>query len=134
DDGIGPFGLASRAVLPALLQPGHPYHWTTIGEIADLEAVRLDEVLAFFQRYYHPANASIALAGDIDPDAALALVRAYFEEIPAGPRVPAVRAAATLGADVRLLLEDRVELPRIYTAWLKPEMFAQDDAELDLTA
>src|SRR5439155_26224774 len=118
----------------ALLPPDHPYHWATIGEIADLEAAQLDEVHAFFQRYYHPANASIALAGDIDPDAALALVRAYFEEIPAGPRVPAVRAAATLGADVRLLLEDRVELPRIYTAWLTPAMFAQDDAELDLTA
>jgi zinc protease len=129
-----PYGLASMAMLGALFPEEHPYHWATIGEIADLESARLDEVHAFFQRYYHPANASIALAGDIDPDAALALVRAYFEEIPAGPRVPAVAASAVLGGDLRLVLEDRVELPRLYTAWLTPAMFAVDDAELDLAA
>jgi len=79
-----PYGLASMAMLAALFPPDHPYHWTTIGEIADLEAVRLEEVHAFFQQYYHPANASLALAGDIDPEAALALARAYFEPLPAG--------------------------------------------------
>jgi len=56
------------ALLAALFPDDHPYHWTTIGEIADLESVQLDEVHAFFRRYYHPANASIALAGDIDAD------------------------------------------------------------------
>src|SRR5207247_8030077 len=50
------------ALLAALYPPDHPYHWTTIGEIADLNTVRLDEVQAFFRRYFHPANASIALA------------------------------------------------------------------------
>src|SRR5439155_928473 len=129
-----PYGLASMAMLSALFPPDHPYHWATIGEIADLEAAQLDEVHAFFQRYYHPANASIALAGDIDPEAALALVRAYFEEIPPGPRPASVRASAALAGDVRLVLEDRVELPRLYTAWLTPAMFATDDAELDLAA
>src|SRR6202030_106946 len=82
-----PYGLASMAMLGALYPADHPYHWPTIGEIADLNAVRLDEVHAFFKRYYHPANASLALAGDIDPDRALALVQAYFEEIPAGEAV-----------------------------------------------
>jgi len=129
-----PYGLAGMAMLAALFPPDHPYHWATIGEIADLQAARLDDVHAFFQRYYHPANASIALAGDIDSAAALALVRGYFEEIPAGPRVAPVRAAASLAADARLLLEDRVELPRLYEAWLTPAMFAEDDAELDLAA
>jgi zinc protease len=129
-----PYGLASMAMLGALYPPDHPYHWATIGEIADLERVRLDEVRAFFQRYYHPANASIALAGDIDTAAALALVRDYFEEIPAGPRAQPVRAAAALDDVRRLRLEDRVELPRLYISWLTPAMFAPDDAELDLAA
>jgi zinc protease len=129
-----PYGLASMAMLGALFPSDHPYHWATIGEIADLEAAQLDEVHAFFQRYYHPANASIALAGDVDPDAALALVRAYFEEIPAGPRAAAVERSTTLDGDVRLVLEDRVELPRVYTAWLTTPMFGDDDAELDLAA
>jgi len=129
-----PYGLASMAMLAALFPPDHPYHWATIGEIADLRAAQLDDVHAFFQRYYHPANASIALAGDIDPAAALAVVRAYFEDLPAGPRVAPVRASAALVNDVRLVLEDRVELPRLYIAWLTPAMFAPDDAELDLAA
>ena len=129
-----PYGLASMALLAALYPPDHPYHWTTIGEIADIEALRLDEVHAFFQRYYHPANASLALAGDIDSEAALALVRAYFEEIPAGPRVEPVRASAAVDRETRLLLEDRVELPRLYVTWLTPAMFADADAELDLAA
>jgi zinc protease len=129
-----PYGLAPMAVLAALFPPDHPYHWTTIGEIADLNAVRLDEVHAFFRRYYHPANASLTLAGDIDPDAALALVSAYFESIEPGERVETVRADAALEEEVRLRLEDRVELPRLYLAWLTPAMFADGDAELDLAS
>jgi zinc protease len=129
-----PYGLAAMALLAALYPPDHPYHWTTIGEIADLEAARLDEVQAFFRRYYHPANASLTLAGDIDTDAALALARAYFEEIPAGEPVPPVAVEATLTTDTRLTLEDRVELPRLYLVWLTPAMFAEGDAELDLAA
>jgi zinc protease len=127
-----PYGLAPMALLSALFPPDHPYHWTTIGEIADLENVQLDEVHAFFRRYYHPANASIALAGDIDPDEALALVERYFGEIGAGERVEPVSASASLPGDVRIHVEDRVELPRLYLAWHTPAMFAEDDAELDL--
>jgi zinc protease len=129
-----PYGLASMAMLAALFPPEHPYHWTTIGEVPDLNAVQLDEVQAFFRQYYHPANASLAIAGDIDPDATLALVRAYFGEIDAGPRAEPVVADASLGHDIRLVLEDRVELARLHISWLTPAMFAPGDAELDLAA
>jgi len=127
-----PYGLAPMALLAALFPDDHPYHWTTIGEIADLQAVKLDEVHAFFRRYYHPANASIALAGDIDPSGTLALVDQYFGEIEPGERVDPVDATAALGRDVRIQFEDRVELPRLYLAWLTPAMFAEGDADLDL--
>jgi len=127
-----PYGLAPMALLAALFPPDHPYHWTTIGEIADLEAVGLEEVHAFFRRYYHPGNASIALAGDIDADGALALVDAHFGEIERGADVEPVRVSATLPGDVRIRFEDRVELPRLYLAWLSPAMFAEGDADLDL--
>jgi zinc protease len=127
-----PYGLASMALLAALFPPDHPYHWATIGEIADLQAVRLDEVHAFFRRYYHPANASLALAGDFDSDEALSLVDQYFGPIVPGPRPDRVAAAASLASHVRLYLEDRVELPRLYLAWLTPAMFADGDADLDL--
>jgi zinc protease len=120
------------ALLAALFAPDHPYHWTTIGDIADLEAVKLDEVRAFFRRYYHPANASLALAGDIDPDRALALVDRYFGEIEPGERVDPIHVDASLASDVRIQFEDRVELPRLYLAWITTAMFAEGDADLDL--
>ena len=89
----------------------------------------------FFSTYYHPGNASIALAGDINLDEALARVEAYFGELPAGPIVDRVALPdAELDGERRLVLEDRVELPRLYLAWLSPAMFAPDDAELDIAA
>jgi zinc protease len=129
-----PYGLASMAILAALFPPDHPYHWTTIGEIADLNTVQLDEVHAFFRRYYHPANASLAIAGDIDSESALTLARAYFGDLEPGPRADPVIAEASLPGDVRIVLEDRVELPRLYLSWLSPAMFAAGDAELDLAS
>ena len=61
-------------------------------------------------------------------------MRAYFEEIPAGENVEPVRATASLGGDVRMVLEDRVELPRLHLGWHSPAMFADGDAETDLLA
>jgi zinc protease len=130
-----PYGLAPMVMLSALYPADHPYHWTTIGEIADLNAAELDEVRRFFSTYYHPANASLALAGDIDPDEAFALAREYFGDLPPGPRVAPVRPAAPrLVGETRLLREDRVELPRLYLAWHSVAMFGEDDADLDLAA
>jgi zinc protease len=129
-----PYGMSSMAMLAALFPPDHPYHWSTIGEIVDLRSARLEEAHEFFRRYYHPANASLALAGDIDPQAALSLVRGYFEGIDRGAPVQKVRVDASLDGERRLLLEDRVELPRVYLAWLTPAMFAEGDAALDLAS
>jgi zinc protease len=130
-----PYGLAPMAMLAALFPSEHPYHWTTIGEIADLMAVQLDEVREFFSTYYHPANASLALAGDICPDQAMELARAYFGELPPGPRTnPVEPGAVSVGPETRLVLEDRVELPRLYIAWQTTAMFAEGDADLDLAA
>jgi zinc protease len=130
-----PYGLAPMAMLAALFSPDHPYHWTTIGEIADLHAVRLEDARRFFATHYHPANASLALAGDFDSDEALALVRAYFEELPSGSPLSRVDAVSPLRSEeTRLILEDRVELPRLYLAWLTEAMFMEGDADLDLGA
>ncbi|MGE3178060.1 MAG: M16 family metallopeptidase [Vicinamibacterales bacterium] len=130
-----PYGLAPMIMLAGLYPPDHPYHWTTIGEIDDLHAAQLDDVRQFFSTYYHPGNASLALAGDIDPDRALALARAYFEDLPPGPAVMPVRPPApVIEAERRFVREDRIELPRLYLAWHAPAMFADGDAELDLAA
>jgi len=129
-----PYGLAPMALLAALFPAEHSYHWATIGEVADLHAVTLDQVHAFFRRYYHPANASLSLAGDFDPDDALALVDRYFGSIEPAERVPPIRETAALPGQTRIFFEDRVELPRLHIAWLTPHMFGDGDADLDLAA
>src|SRR6186997_1515188 len=131
-----PYGLAGMAIVSALYPADHPYHWLTIGGADDIRAAHIDDVRAFFQRYYHPANASLALAGDIDADMGILMADEYFGEIPAGekPAPVSVEAPAAPPADVKLVLEDRVELPRIYMAWHSPALFAEGDAEADLLA
>jgi zinc protease len=127
-----PYGLATMAVTAALFPPHHPYHWMTIGETADLKAATFEDVRAFFQSYYHPSNASLVVAGDIAAGEALERVRTYFEEIPPGPKPEPIDAVASLTSEKRLVLEDRVELPRLYLAWHSPAMFTEGDAEMDL--
>jgi zinc protease len=131
-----PYGLAGMAIVSALYPPDHPYHWMTIGAAEDLKAATLEDVKAFFQTYYRPRNASLAMAGDIEIDRALDLAEAYFGGIDGGPEPPPVQTTVlrTLDSETRLLLEDRIELPRVYAAWHSPALFAPDDAHLDLVA
>lgn len=129
-----PYGLAAMALVAGLFPPRHPYHWPTIGAPADLEAATFEDVRAFFQTYYHPSNASLVVAGDVATEDAIARVRTHFDEIPAGPTPTPVQAAASIDAEIRLVLEDRVELPRLYLAWHAPAIFAPGDAEMDLLA
>ena len=127
-----PYGLAMVAISAALFPPDHPYHWITIGGADDIRAMRLDEVQSFFRTYYHASNASLVLAGNVETERAFDLAEQYFGELPAGEKPPPVQAAAAITLERRLLLEDRIEMPRVYMAWHSPAMFAADDAELDL--
>ncbi len=129
-----PYGLAIAAVMEMLFPLDHPYHWLTIGAVDDLQAMQLDEVQDFFRTYYHPANASLSLAGNIDTETAFKLAEQYFGDIPAGPSPPRPIVKTALSREARLVLEDRVEMPRVYMAWHSPAMFAEGDAEMDLIA
>ena len=129
-----PYGLAGMALSAAMFPPDHPYHWLTIGSAEDLRATTLDEVHAFFKTYYHPANASLSLAGDIDTGHAFELAEQFFGDLTPGPVPEPIPGDARRESSRDLLLEDRVELPRVYLSWHSPPMFANDDAELDVMA
>src|SRR5690606_24131914 len=76
-----PYGAAGIVLDEMLFPEGHPYHWPTIGYMEDLAAATYDDVVAFFKRFYGPNNATLVVAGDIDPDAARARVEYWFAEI-----------------------------------------------------
>ena len=130
-----PYGMAVENIAAALYPAGHPHSWTTIGSMADLSAASLDDVKEFFRTYYSPNNATIVVAGAVKADSVRALVRQMFGEIPRGPAMPARPAPAPFTVrDTVVVLEDRVQLARIYLAWHGVKAYSRDDAALDVAA
>ncbi|MBX7119040.1 MAG: insulinase family protein [Gemmatimonadaceae bacterium] len=129
-----PYGLSFETMAPALYPKGHPYSWTTIGAMADLSAASLEDVKDFFRTYYAPNNATIVVAGDVKADSVRALVRTLFAEIPRGPAITRPTPAPFTVRDTLMVLEDRVQLPRLYLAWHAVPEFSADDAALDVAA
>jgi zinc protease len=131
-----PYGRAYETILAALYPPAHPYSWPTIGSMADLSAASFADVTEFFRTYYAPNNATLAVAGDFEADSVKAWVARYFGGIPRGPRLPPRPAvpAISVPRDTFLVIEDRVQLPRLYGSWHSVKAFHPDDAALDLLA
>lgn len=126
-----PYGMADLALPQALYPPDHPYHWPTIGSMEDLTAASYEDVVEFFKKWYGPANASVVIAGDVDLARVRALAVKWFGEIPKSASVePLAPRPVVLEAEKRLLLEDRVELPRLYLAWHVPQRYAPAEAAL----
>jgi zinc protease len=128
-----PYGMASRLMAEALYPPDHPYSWTTIGVMEDVEAATRDDVEAFFRRFYVPGNASLALVGDIDEDRAFALAERYFGDLPGGTKsLKPWAPEPALASEVAIKVHDRVELDRVYVAWHTVPHFSIDDSALVL--
>ena len=130
-----PYGMAEPTLGEMLYPEGHPYHWPTIGYMPDLTAASHEDVVAFFQKYYAPANASLVVAGDIEPVAARALVEKWFGDVKAGaPVEPIAIPGVALTGVTRKTIADKVQLPRLYVAWLTPRHFEPGDAALDIVS
>jgi zinc protease len=126
-----PYGLAFENILRLLYPKSHPYSWSTIGSMDDLTAASLEDVKEFFRTYYAPNNASIVIAGDVKAQAAIAEVRKYFSAIPRGkPITRTAPAAFALAKDTAHVLEDRVQVPRVYYAWHTVKESHGDNAAL----
>ncbi len=130
-----PYGSAELVVAEAMFPAGHPYHHPVIGSHQDLEAARVEDVVAFFDGHYVPANASLVVAGDFDPAQVRRLVEQLFG--PLAPRSlagPTPVAAPRLEGEIRRVVVDRVEQPRLDLAWHAPAAWSPGTAELQLLA
>jgi zinc protease len=126
-----PYGSWIRKVLAAGYPPDHPYHHPVIGSMEDLDAASLEDVRHFFETYYAPNNAVLAIVGDCDEMQARALVERYFGGIPANPSIPPLPDMSLpphIGGETRELVYDAVPLPRIYSVFRAP---AYGDLRLD---
>ena len=130
-----PYGIAEIVLEEMLYPEGHPYHWPVIGYMPDLTAATYDDVVAFFKRFYSPSNASLVVAGDIDPAKTRTLIEKWFADVKAAPPPePMATPGVALTSVQKKTLTDKVQLPRLYLAWLTPPHLAPGDAELDIVA
>ena len=131
-----PYGRADETILAALYPKSHPYSWPVIGSMADLSAASLTDVQNFFKTYYAPNNATLTIAGDFDPATVKKMVAQYFSDIPRGPQVKRRMTvpAVVIPRDTFLVLEDKVQLPRLFYTWHSVKGFSPDDAALDILA
>ena len=126
-----PYGLSEIAIREALYPKDHPYHWPTIGSMEDLTAASYEDVVDFFRSYYGPANASVVIAGDVDEKKARALAEKWFGDVPRSAPVPPLPPRPVgLDSEKRIVLEDRVQLPRLYMTWPTPPALSPADAAL----
>ncbi len=130
-----PYGKVNLLMAEGAYPPGHPYSWTVIGSMEDLNAASVEDVKNWFRTYYGPNNAVVVLAGDITPELARQKVDQYFGDIPASPPIAKqdVWIAKRTGTH-RQIMQDRVPQARIYRQWNIPQFGSADGDYLDLVS
>lgn len=128
-----PYAVSYELITKNTFPQGHPYSWTVIGEMEDLDAASLEDVHEWFRTYYGAANAVISIAGDIAPEEARELVERYFGSIPGGPPVARQQSwIARRTGEHRQKVEDRVPQARVMKVWNVPEWGTREAVLLDL--
>jgi zinc protease len=130
-----PYGLVTEKTIEALYPFGHPYSWTTIGYISDLNAATVDDLKRFFLRWYGPNNATLTVAGDVNTDNVLQLVEKYFGNIPRGPEVKLMKPDLPfVNADRYISYEDNIRFPMLRMTFSGVQARHKDEAAMDVLA
>ena len=121
-----PYGSILEEILKRAYQK-HPYRWPTIGSMEHLEAATDEDYLSFYKKYYVPNNATLSIAGDINTEQTIALVKKYFNDIPRGGEIsrPQVKEPPQT-AEIRDVIEDNIQLPAVVHAYKTPGIGAED--------
>ncbi len=127
------YGHTSHVIKKALYPESHPYNWTVIGDLEDLQNATLADVREFYDKYYTPANATLVIAGDIDIEATKASVQRWFGEIKAGPAVPDMAPMPVTLTETKKLyhLDNFAQLPEIRLTFPTVEQYHPDAYALD---
>ena len=130
-----PYGVAYELLVNNTYPVGHPYSWTVIGKMEDLDAASMEDVQEWFKKNYGPNNTVLVLSGDITPEVARQKVEQYYGHIPPGPPLAKHEAwIAKRTGTHRTSVQDRVPQSRIYRTWNVPGANTPEEAQLDLAA
>lgn len=128
-----PYGLVGEKIGEALYPQGHPYSWTTIGYIEDLNRVDVNDLKRFYMRWYGANNAVLTVAGDVKTEEVLAMAQKYFGTIATGPEVTKQMVSAFKLENSRYIsYEDNVKFPMYNLAYVSAPLNTNDDAALDV--
>lgn len=128
-----PYGTADEKIGEIMYPSDHPYHWDTIGSMADLSAASMEDVNSFFRQYYVPNNAVLVLAGKFDEKQARQWVEKYFGGISKGGDIKRPNPTQpALSGEIRKTYEDTVPLSRLYMVWHSVPAYSSDEAALDV--
>ncbi|MEC6816564.1 pitrilysin family protein [Photobacterium toruni] len=128
-----PYGLIYEKMGEALYSRSHPYSWQTIGYVDDLDRVDVNDLKAFFLRWYGPNNATLTIGGDINKAQTLAWINKYFGSIPRGPEVKnAPKQPAKITHNRFITLEDNIQQPMLMMGWPTAYLGAKDQPSLDI--
>jgi zinc protease len=130
-----PYGVTEEILVKNTYPVGHPYSWTVIGEMSDLDAASMSDVQDWFKTYYGPNNTTLVIAGDITPEEARQKVEKYYGDIPPGPPIAKQESwTAKRTGTHRGWVQDRVPQARIYRVWNVPQFGSPEEVQLDLVA
>ena len=130
-----PYGMAWNTIAKSAYPNGHPYSWSVIGSMDDLNAATMDDVNEWFKKYYGPNNAVLVLAGDINLETAKIKAEEYFGDIPSGPNLPKPKKwIAKRDESKRETIFDNVPQTRIMKVWNVPESGSKESSALELVA
>lgn len=130
-----PYGRVFSEIIGKIYPYSHPYSWSTIGTMEDLNAASLDDIKEWYRTFYGPNNAVLTLAGDITGEKALALVKKYFDGIQPGPPLPrAEKWIPSFENNMRDQMEDRVPQSRITRYYHGPTWSDKESEHLSLFA
>lgn len=127
-----PYGRSYERIIEAMYPVGHPYSWSVIGYIEDLNRANLEDLRQFFLRYYGPNNATLLIGGDFDEAQALTWVEKYFGPIPSGPTVKPVEPTIVSLPESRYIsFEDNVSQARLQIVFPTVHAYHPDEPALD---
>ncbi|TMK83082.1 MAG: insulinase family protein [Actinobacteria bacterium] len=124
-----PYGGFPWLYLPMALFTTFPNAHDAYGDFADLDAATLEDAADFFDRYYPPSNAVLAIAGEVDPDDAAAIIERHFGSIEERPAPPPVDASEPVpSAERRVVHPDpNAPQPAVAIAYRVPDPIAEFD-------
>jgi len=128
------YGYTQEVIRKALYPEGHPYSWTVIGSLPDLQSATLDDLGEFYDQYYGAANATLSIAGDIDIAQTKKKVEQWFGEIRKGPEVAKLKPrSVSLETSKSLYFEDNfAKLPELRITFPAVESYHGDELALEM--